>query len=249
MMNSWNSASVHEMYHALSIGFLTRTSDNVDPDAPETLSRACGIVSKETPKPDLPYGKPTFGYVAEWLSEVGKPGDLDALLRHADTYLNPTWANGGLYYPRCDTAANSDGNWRHMDPFTGNAAIGYARLNVPDGQKIMWEHPWTSQEVSARPWIDNVDLDCGVDSLRGSWDAERQMMVATWRTWDGRVAEIRPVVRNLQPGLYGVYVNRSLIEKRELEGMDNEIAVDLEVGAEDVEFVVLKSALQVKSVL
>jgi hypothetical protein len=28
-----------------------------------------------------------------------------------------------------------------MDPFSGNAVIGYARLNVPDGQKVMWEHP------------------------------------------------------------------------------------------------------------
>jgi hypothetical protein len=27
----------------------------------------------------------------------------------------------------------------HTDPFSGNPAIGYTRLNMPNGQKIIWE--------------------------------------------------------------------------------------------------------------
>jgi hypothetical protein len=109
-----------------------------------------------------------------------------------------TWLNGGLYYLRCDVRADNDAdsNWTFMDPFFSNAAIGYARLNVLDGQKVMWEHPWTKEDIALRPWIDNVGLSDGVDALRGLWDKERHVM-ASLRTWDGRVMQIKPVVRNL----------------------------------------------------
>jgi hypothetical protein len=270
MMNSWNSSTVHQMLKPLSVGFLTRTPDNrinvnqpqlantirvlvskehMDPNAPATLARAREIVAKAKPAPNMPFTKPTFGYCAKWLSEVGEPGDLDALLRHADMYLNPKWKEGGLYYPRCDTLADADGNWTNMDPFSGNAAIGYARLNVPDGQKKMWERPWTSQDIASRPWIDSIGMEDGVDTLGGAWDAEKQMMVATWRTWDGRITEIRPVVSNLPPGVYGVYVDGALVEKRIINATENSIAVDIEVGGEEVSLVVLKSPFEVKSVL
>src|SRR5271154_4045477 len=117
--------------------------------------------------------------------------------------MYPTWPNGGLYYLRCDVGADNDadGNWTFMDPFSRNTAIGYARLNVLDGQKAMWEHPWTKKDISSRPWIENVDLDDEVDALRGFWDEEKRVMVASWRMWDGRVTQIRPV-RNLNEGWY-----------------------------------------------
>lgn len=35
-------------------------------------------------------------------------------------------------------------------------AILYARLDVKDRQKIMWDHPWTPEEVNGRPWIGAV---------------------------------------------------------------------------------------------
>ena len=55
-----------------------------------------------------------------------------------------------------------------------------------DGQKKMWERPWTSAEMEKRPWIDNFDLGDGVDVLRGSWVEEHGAMVLTLRTWDGK---------------------------------------------------------------
>ena len=42
-----------------------------------------------------------------------------------------------------------------MEPYSGNRAIGYARLNVEDGQKRIW---WTPDEVRSRPCIEGVRL-------------------------------------------------------------------------------------------
>jgi hypothetical protein len=62
-------------------------------------------------------------------------------LAYADENLDPVWEKGGLYYPRNDKLENGEPKWTHMDPFSGNAAIGYSRLNVRDGQKKMWDRP------------------------------------------------------------------------------------------------------------
>jgi len=138
----------------LSIGFLTRTPNNrininntqlantiripvsqkgLPPDDPATLTRARQIIAKQAPQPSFPYRKPTFGYIALWLSKVGRPPTLPP------SSATPTtaWLNVGLYCLRCDVGADNDtdGNWTFMDSFSSNAAIGYARLNVPDGRK------------------------------------------------------------------------------------------------------------------
>jgi hypothetical protein len=63
--------------------------------------------------------------------------DLDGLLLHADTCLNTSWSKGGLYYAPCDTGWDKDGNYTYVEPYTENAAVGYARLNMKDGQKKM----------------------------------------------------------------------------------------------------------------
>ena len=74
-----------------------------------------------------------------------KRNELTGLLAYIDTHLHPSWENGGLYYPRHDKLTDENGDWAHTDPFTGNAAIGYARLDVRDGRKWMWERPWTRE--------------------------------------------------------------------------------------------------------
>ena len=107
-----------------------------------------------------------FGYATMWTSEVGDPAMLHGLLEHADAYLEPSWAQGGLYYPRNDTREDDNGNWMHTDPFTGNSGIGYARLNVPDGQKKMWEEAWTPEKVQRSVAVGDVGLDENVDFLR-----------------------------------------------------------------------------------
>jgi hypothetical protein len=138
-------------------------------NSPVVIAKARDRVANSRPS-KKPYLSPTFGYVAQWLSEVAGSPDLDALLLHADTYINPSWSKGGLYYARCDTGWNKDGNYTYVEPYTENAAIGYARLNVKDGQKKMWDRPWTKEEVDNRPWIDGVGLEQDVDCLQGTWD-------------------------------------------------------------------------------
>lgn len=54
-----------------------------------------------------------------------------------------------------------------MDPFTGNAAIGYARLNAENGKKKIWNFPWEKEDRASRPWVDGIDYPQGLNCLRG----------------------------------------------------------------------------------
>src|SRR5205823_10116466 len=74
-----------------------------------------------------------FGWVAAWASEMGDEATLRGLLEHADRFMNPSWRDGGLYYPRNDSPTDEHGNRTGMEPLSGNVLLGYARLNVPDG--------------------------------------------------------------------------------------------------------------------
>ncbi|KAJ6452522.1 hypothetical protein C8R47DRAFT_1083724 [Mycena vitilis] len=66
--------------------------DGADPHAPETIRKAREIAGPAK-KSDI--SRPDFGFVAQWVSEVGDAATLEGLLSHADTFLNPTWENGG----------------------------------------------------------------------------------------------------------------------------------------------------------
>ena len=255
----WNYAQVQSMYPSSGIGFLHRTSgrinihpptvahaiksitkkDSRDPDSPTVIHEARSMAKTLPPTIKLPYLGPTFGHVAQWLSEVAAPADLNALLRHADVYLNPRWRDGGLFYARCDNGWDEEGNYTYMEPYTGNAAIGYARLNVKNGQKIMWDHPWTKEEVEKQPWIDGVGLEQSVDCLRGQWDEEGKFLQATFRTWNGEKVRLRPVVKNLRPGQYGIYVDGELQEVKSVRSSVKDVLVDLTIGSQEVDLVVL----------
>lgn len=175
------------------------------------------------------------------MSEIAGPEDLNALLRHADGFMQPTWREGGLYYARCDRGWDDEGNYTYVEPYTGNAAIGYARLNVQGGQKRMWDEPWTGEEIGKRPWVDGVGLEMGVDVLRGRWDEVKRVLLTTFRTWDARVVRLRLVVRNLAPGLYGVYVDGTLRDLRDVAVRGDEVVAELEVGGKEIDLVVLQA--------
>ncbi|KAJ7808545.1 hypothetical protein B0H14DRAFT_3482233 [Mycena olivaceomarginata] len=88
-MNSWNSEEVHTLYPAQSLGFLssvdkdgcvnansravgsafrTLVKEGADPDAPATLHSAREIAR---PPAKSTFSYPDFGYVVQWVSEVG----------------------------------------------------------------------------------------------------------------------------------------------------------------------------------
>ncbi|KXH60051.1 hypothetical protein CNYM01_07846 [Colletotrichum nymphaeae SA-01] len=263
-MNSWNGSVVRSHYEDQALGYITNTGggeirlnppsvgnefrklvkeDSAAPDSRETLELAVRNAKEAEAgkKGGFPYTKPTFGYTVQWLSELGKDAELTALLKYADEKLGPKWERGGLYYPRNDEPFDEEMRWTHMDPFSGNAAIGYARLNVEDGQKIIWERPWTAQDVSTRPFVDAVTLADGVDFLRGDWSEEERMLVLTVRSWDGSTRTIKPVLRNLGPGTWNVFVDGQLRLSRTLPSGED-IALEVQVGHRDVDIVAVNQA-------
>lgn len=124
--------------------------------------------------------------------------ELKSLLAYADESLRPRWHRGGLYYLRHDEPFDNELNWTHMDPFSGNAAIGYARLNVEDGQRIMWENPWSTDDIASRPFIDFV---------RATWDVEEQLLILTMRSWNLDLQTVGFRVRNLSNGPWKLFVD------------------------------------------
>ncbi|KAL5347915.1 hypothetical protein ACLOAV_007326 [Pseudogymnoascus australis] len=225
-MNSWNSAEVRSTFHSQVLGFFNRGSSGsvslnqppvahtirrlvaeqgADPDAPETLRKAREIVASSGPGRKPPFAQPALGYVVQWLSELGEEELLSGILKHADTYLHPSWENGGLYYPRCDQPADGSGNSTLMDPYTGNGAIGYARLNVENGQKTMWERPWTGDFVRRKPFVDTTAFeDGGVDFLRAGWNEASNAFIVTAKTWHGKDSSAELSFGNLPQGYEGV---------------------------------------------
>ncbi|KFA80543.1 hypothetical protein S40288_11237 [Stachybotrys chartarum IBT 40288] len=258
-MNSWNSDLVYSLFDKQSLGFITAVDGKIrlqttpvgweyrriaeaeekGPNDAKVLARA-RIAAAEKVKPHGSlFNPPLYGYTVQWLSELGKTTELQGLLAYADEELHPSWENGGLYYPRNDSVTDEEGNWTHMDPYTGNAAIGYARLNVKDGQKMMYEKPWTRETLAARPWIDNIGLSAGVDCLRGVWDAEARALVLTLKSWNGKDVEVTPVARNLDAGAWAVYVGGNLVRSKSVE-RSGSFEVDVTVGGEEVDIVFVK---------
>ncbi|KAF3764303.1 hypothetical protein M406DRAFT_339936 [Cryphonectria parasitica EP155] len=223
-------------------------------NTPQTLAEASGKTQKgpSEHKIQTPMGilaeATDFGFTMQWVSELApfpsssNETDIVAgLLKHADTYMNPSWENGGLFYPRKDGAVqDEDGNWVGVDPYTGNAAIAYGRLNVRDGQKKMWEEPWAKDGHHAHyPVVEGVDLSAGVDFLRGRWDEEVGALAVTMRTWDGTKTEVALHVQNLSSGLYGVYESGELVEVKPVETGDA-ISLVVKVGGDEVDVVLLR---------
>ncbi|MGQ4615147.1 linalool dehydratase/isomerase domain-containing protein [Nocardia sp. R7R-8] len=111
-----------------------------------------------------------FGWVAAWASEMGDSATLDGLLAHADRYMNPTWRNGGLYYPRNDVRSDENGNRTEVEPLTGNTLLGYARLNVPDGLWKLYNEPWHAAHFT-EPALTVVADDIEVSRARFASDS------------------------------------------------------------------------------
>ena len=252
----WNFEQVQEMYPSVSNGYLQRTgnqwnlnpqvvankirylekTEGADPNSEATLTKARELTAGQA-LTSKKYLSPTFGYLAQLISEVAGGSDLDAMLRHADKYLNPSWIDGGLYYARCDKGWDEDGNFTFVDAYTGNAGIGYARLNVKEGQKKMWERPWTQDDVKKRPWVDGFDLGQDVDCLRGTWDDASRAMLVSLRTWNGSEKIVQLIVKNLPLGVYGIYENGEL--RRVVTQESESLPVDVKVDGQGVDLVIL----------
>ncbi|MEU9336533.1 hypothetical protein AB0D49_25740 [Streptomyces sp. NPDC048290] len=153
LMNMWNRDFVHEHYPRQVQTFLVPGPDG-------TLSvpiRSRRVVMGQ----ELINDTCDFGWVAAWAAEMGDQRTRDGLLAHADRFMNPTWRDGGLYYPRNDHVQDQDGHLVEMYPLTGNVLLGYARLNVPDGLWKLYNEPWGPDHFE-EPALTTVDRDVEV---------------------------------------------------------------------------------------
>lgn len=140
-LNAWKSELVHSLQKRHAELWLEPRSDG------RVSVRANNEIMALAAKQPLPESRsdwrsPDFGYVALWLSEMGDQSNLEGLLAHADAFMQPTWENGGLFYPRNDQSYDAAGELTYMDPLTGNGLLAYARLNPADGMKTMFQQPW-----------------------------------------------------------------------------------------------------------
>src|SRR5690349_12935893 len=125
---------------------------------------------------------------------MGDEASLGGLLAHADRYMTPSWADGGLYYPRNDTVADEDGNRVLVEPMTGNVLLGYARLNVPDGLWGLYNEPW-SPDHFVEPAL--VAIGDNVDVGRAVFDAKTRALHFSVRCRGDDAASNTVVIGNL----------------------------------------------------
>lgn len=145
LMNAWNPELVQAAYPAQADRWMLPGPDGTAwVDQAESAFTRAGLPSSLD-----------FGWAAVCASEVGDSRRLGQLLDYADARLNPCWERGGLFYPRHDIVHDTDGFLTAVDPHTGNALLGYAQLNVPDGLRWLYEGGWTA-ERKADPAIHEI---------------------------------------------------------------------------------------------
>lgn len=257
-MNSWNSEFIHSNFERQARGFITTVNGRTEIQHPSVGFEIRRLVEEEGASADsaetvrsarrnvikpgatyAPFQKPLFGYIAQWLSELGKEKELQSLLHQFDSTCDPKWENNGLYYPRNSKVLNDEGDWTFMDPYSGNAAIGYARLNVLNGQKKMWENPWTKEILANRPYIAGIQLSAGVNCLRGEWHEEWNTMIVTLKALNADL-KLDWAMENLAEGWWGIYRGGKLVDERHVE-FGNRLEMETALCAtEEVDIVIMK---------
>lgn len=95
-------------------------------------------------------GVHNHGMLALLASEIGDADTVEKLLAHADACMNPTWRDGGLFYPRCDDLNTES----YVTCVMGNALLGFARLNMRNGWADLFNHPWGDEVLDLPQLID-----------------------------------------------------------------------------------------------
>jgi hypothetical protein len=259
-MHAWNSDFIRQNWKAQSAGHLIEVdgktalqatnvaiayrdlvAEEGNEASEDTLHKAIEIARSGKIDSPFPFQGACRGVFMQQLSEVGATKELNDLLEFADVKLNPTWERGGLFYPRADQVLNSAGEYVHVDPHSGNSGMAYSRLNVENGQKIMWEKPWTREQLRSRPRVEGVTLADGVDFLRGEWIEKDQAVVVTLKAWESELKQRKVVslsVEGLAAGEWAAYVNGELQKTHNTDrGGKMNISVSM-AASEEVDVVV-----------
>ncbi len=234
MMNAWNREVAREMFARQLRGALRQgPDDTISPYSPGVAARVRAALDAGTPA-DLPenlehrWGEPTFGFLAAALSEIGDER-VHGLLAHADRFMNPTWERGGLYYPRNDTSYDGDGHMTYVEPLTGNALLGYARLNVPDGMWALYHRPWTPAHFS-QPRL--VGMAGELDVRRGFYHSDSRTLFLTLRGREGAVVDAVLHIAGLPIGRPWTLYRDGAPADEGTGAADGELRLDLEISLE-----------------
>jgi hypothetical protein len=159
-----------------------------------------------------------LAFFLPFLSEVGDGERLSGLLAHADRFMQPTWRDGGLYYPRNDVSWNEEGHLTYMDPWCGNGSIAHARLNVKDGLRTFYNHPWEKEHFE-QPALDGLSEK--IDVLRAIFLTERNALVLTLRSV-GPERSARLEISNAQrpSGKWTLYRNATKVASGNADQID-----------------------------
>ena len=184
LMHAWNPGFVEEHYPAQIARWGEPGPDgtlwvNETPGIPSSL----GFTSARD-----------FGWAAVCASEVGDEESLSKMLGYADRFLHRTWSDGGLHYRRHDESFDGEGRFSAMDPHTGNALLGYARLNVPGGLEKLYAEPWHEghfEEPALAGISDNADV------LRARFERDAQSLVLTLSPRADRAGKVQLELENI----------------------------------------------------
>ena len=123
-----------------------------------------------------------FGWLALLAAEVGDTTTVDLMLEYADQYFNPSWLDGGYYYPHTSDYQENfhrddEGKIANISPVTGNYLIGFARLMPKDGMWSLYNRA-RGALFFAQPYINGVDyLQASVS--QAYYDSGKEALIVT----------------------------------------------------------------------
>ncbi|NNL85930.1 MAG: hypothetical protein HKP27_09770 [Myxococcales bacterium] len=186
LMHAWNPEHVREVYPKQLEAFLVPGPDGT-----------CAIRLWEPI--DLRGSMETidtadFGWAAAAASELGDETTLNGFLLHADRYMNPTWRDGGLYYPRNDLRYDEDGILRLVEPITTNALLPYAQLNVTHGLHTFYNEPWARDHFE-EPLI--TEVSDSADVLEARFDSQARDLCFSLSARENRTGDVELTISNV----------------------------------------------------
>ena len=196
LRNSWDGAFVRETY-------LKQRDTWLVPGPENTLSVA---VQPNAPGVDIPLGAwGDLGWIVGAMSEMGDRDSLDRIFAYTDHYMETRWDRGGFFYPRNDIGHDCDGNFTAMSPTIGNAMMQYARLNVEDGLKMLYDEPLPPHHRE-QPAIESISAFADVSRAR--YLTEERALVVSLSAFDGREEQVRLGLSNIvEAGPWAIHLN------------------------------------------
>lgn len=167
LLHSWYPEIVRQQYSTLMRRHLLEGPDNT-----RWIRPMSGLGESE----EVQLTAQDMSWAACLASEVGDTETLEGLFAYADRFMNPVWEDGAYYYKRRDENFDADGLFTGMDPASGNAMFNYARLNVENGLKMLYDGPFDDKHF-AQPAL--TDVPAEVDVRRAWFSQEHDALVIT----------------------------------------------------------------------